>query len=113
LIEFALALSLHMGLEGDYNEIHPHIRYNEQNYIAGAYYNSIENLSFYAGKRWEFGNVGAELAAVTGYDLKYPVAPYARLTYDMGNVRVFASPAGEYDNGKHNGGLVVGVEFKW
>ena len=31
----------------------------------------------------------------------------------MGNVRAFASPAGEYNNDKHNGGLVVGVEFKW
>ena len=106
MIEFALALSLHIGLEGDYNEIHPHIRYNEQNYIAGAYYNSMNRVSFYAGKRWEHNQFGFELGAVTGYDEIMPVAPYARATYN----NLFIAPAPE--NGK-NTGVVIGYEFKW
>ena len=106
MIEFALALSLHIGLEGDYNGIHPHIRYNNQDYIAGAYYNSMNRVSFYAGKRWEHNQFGFELGAVTGYDEIMPVAPYARATYN----NLFIAPAPE--NGK-NTGVVIGYEFKW
>jgi hypothetical protein len=105
LIEFALALSLHIGLEGDYNGIHPHIRYNNQDYIAGAYYNSMNRVSFYAGKRWEHNQFGFELGAVIGYDEIMPVAPYARATYN----NLFIAPAAEPDNV----GVVVGYEFKW
>jgi hypothetical protein len=105
LIELALAFSLHLGLEGDYNEIHPHIRYNEQNYIAGAYYNSESNISLYAGKRWEHNNFGFELGAVTGY-VNQPILPYARVTYN----NFFIAPAHEVDA---NTGAVVGYEFKF
>ena len=106
MIEFALALSLHIGLEGDYNEIHPHIRYNEQNYIAGAYYNSVNRVSFYAGKRWEYNDFGLEAGAVTGYDNIAPVIPYVRATYD----NFFIGPAAEEPD---TVGIVVGYEFKW
>ena len=105
MIEFALALSLHLGLEGDYNEIHPHIRYNEQNYIAGAYYNSESNISTYVGKRWEYNDFGVELGAVTGY-INQPLLPYARVTYN----NFFIAPAHEVDK---NTGAVIGYEFKW
>ena len=105
MIELALAFSLHLGLEGDYNEIHPHIRYNEQNYIAGAYYNSESNISFYAGKRWEHNRFGFEAGAVTGYS-GGDVLPYGRVTYN----NLFISPAIEKPD---NVGLVVGYEFKW
>ena len=105
MIEFALALSLHLGLEGDYNGVHPHIRYNEQNYIAGVYYNSINNVSVYAGKRWEYNDFGLEAGAVTGYDNIAPVIPYARITYN----NLFIAPGVEPDNV----GIVIGYEFKW
>ena len=105
MIEFALALSLHIGLEGDYNEIHPHIRYNNENYIAGVYYNSESNISTYAGKRWEYNDFGVELGAVTGY-INQPLLPYARVTYN----NFFIAPAHEV--GK-NTGTVIGYEFKW
>ena len=104
MIEYALALSLHLGLEGDYNGVHPHIRYNEQNYIAGVYYNSESNVSFYAGKRWEYNRFGIEAGAVTGYT-DAPVIPYVRATYN----NLFIAPGIEVDNV----GLVVGYEFKW
>ena len=50
---WALGISMHFGLEGNYNEIHPHIRFIEDGIIAGAYYNSVENISFYSGYRLE------------------------------------------------------------
>jgi len=61
LIELALAFSLHLGLKGDYNGIHPHIRYNHNNYIAGAFYNSERNISTYIGKRWEHNDLALKL----------------------------------------------------
>ena len=105
MIELALALSLHMGLEGDYNEIHPHVRYNDQNYIAGVYYNSESRVSFYAGKRWEYNDFGLEAGAVTGYP-QSSIMPYVRGTYKD----FFVAPALESDN---TVGAVIGYEFKF
>ena len=104
MIEYALALSLHLGLEGNYNGVHPHIRYNEQNYIAGVYYNSERNISTYLGKRWEYNTVGIEAGAVIGYT-NANILPYVRITYNDW----FMAPGVEPDNV----GLVVGYEFKW
>ena len=104
LIELALAFSLHLGLEGDYNGIHPHVRYNHNNYIAGAFYNSEENISTYIGKRWEHNDFGFEAGAVTGYS-EAEVLPYIRGTYQD----FFVAPALEKDKA----GVVIGYEFKW
>ena len=104
MIELALAISLHLGLDNDYNEIHPHIRYTENGYIAGAYYNSVDKVSTYAGYRWEWDRIGFEAGAVTGYP-QADVMPYARATYD----NFFITPAIENDNK----GVVVGYEFKF
>jgi len=105
LIELALAFSLHLGLQGDYNSIHPHIRYNEQNYIAGAYYNSESRVSFYAGHRWEYNDFGLEAGAVTGYS-GGDLLPYGRATYK----NFYVAPALEGDD---TVGAVIGYEFKW
>jgi hypothetical protein len=110
---WAIAVSTHLGLEGDYNSVHPHVRFVEDGAIAGAYYNSMERISFYAGHRIESGNAGLELALVTGYDEWMPVAPYIRGTYDLGNVRAFASPTGETWNGETNIGVVFGIEYQF
>ena len=50
-LSLLLAVSTHLGLEGDYNNIHPHARCTIDNWIAGAYHNSEENVSYYVGKR--------------------------------------------------------------
>ena len=104
MIELALAISLHLGLNNDYNAIHPHIRYIENGYMAGAYYNSVEDISAYAGYRWEWDRIGFELAAVTGYP-EATVVPYVRATYD----NFFVAPA--IEDGTI--GAVVGYEFKF
>ena len=109
----ALAISTHLGMEGDYNSIHPHVRFVEDGGIAGAYYNSMERISLYAGQRLEFGDAGLELALVTGYDEFMPIAPYIRGTYDLGNTRVFVSPTGEVWDDETNIGIVFGIEYKF
>ena len=111
---WALGISMHFGLGGNYNEIHPHVRFIEDGVIAGAYYNSVENISFYSGYRLEYEKFGAELALVTGYPAYGAVAPFIRGTYDVtDNVLVFASPAIEDYEYKGAIGIVAGIEFKF
>ena len=112
---WALALSTHMGLERDYNEIHPHVRFYEDGAIAGAYYNSVDRISFYGGYRLEpADNLGIEFALATGYNEFGPVAPYMRTTYDLGDkTRFFAATAIEENTSTDTVtvGGVFGVEF--
>ena len=111
---WALALSSHLGFEGDYNQIHPHVRFIEDGVIAGAYYNSEERISFYGGYRLEpVDSVGIEIGAVSGYPALGGVAPYGRVTYDVNdNVRLFATPGSESRHGETNRGTVIGIEFQ-
>jgi hypothetical protein len=105
-LTISLGLSLHAGFEGDYNEIHPHVRYQQEQFMAGYYYNSLSNHSMYAGYRYETdNNLGFELALVTGYE--QPVVPLLRATYDYDNVRFFLHPGME----QQDMGLVVGLEL--
>ena len=109
-IIFGLAMTAHLGLAGEYNEIHPHIRYNNDNVIAGAFVNSIDNISLYAGRRFEHDNFGFELTATTGY--LSLIVPQVRGTYDVhNNVRLFVGNAVEKIQGKIKPGAVVGIEL--
>ena len=47
-----LALSMHIGLSQDYNQVHPHARCTVDNYITGVFYNSEDNVSAYIGKKY-------------------------------------------------------------
>ena len=109
---WAIALSTHMGLEGSYNEVHPHVRFYDDGAIAGAYLNSVDRLSVYGGYRLEYNNWGAEFTITTGYPAHGALAPQVRGTYDFGDrVRFFAAPGIE-DNGLQSTvGTVLGVEF--
>lgn len=80
MLSLALAFSYHVGGEAyDFNEVHPHVRYTtESNYIAGAYYNSDYNTSFYAGKTFDvYGYFDLDVAAVSGY--YDTILPYVRV----------------------------------
>ena len=112
-ITLALGLSLHAGLEHDYNSIHPHIRYENEHVITGFYYNSVDRISFYAGSRYEITEKsGLEFALATGYPDIAKIAPFARFTYDTNeNTRLFLAPTGEYVDSNRNFGLLLGIEF--
>ena len=59
-LSLMLAISMHIGLTGDYNNIHPHARCQQDSLISGVYYNSEENVSAYIGMTqngWELGLV--------------------------------------------------------
>jgi hypothetical protein len=106
-----LALSAHLGLSEDfYNEVHPHLRFVENKYVAGIYYNSIGNFSFYGGKRFEYNNLGFEVGTATGYEIL--VAPYARGTYDFNeDIRLFGTAGWEENNNELKAGIVIGLEL--
>ena len=102
MLALSLGLSLHLGLVVDYNEVHPHVRYSNDIYISGIYYNSEGRVSTYAGYRIEHGDWGLELAAVSGYSAAL-IVPYTRITYK----NLFIAPAFE----KRNNGVVIGFEI--
>ena len=103
-LTISLGVSIHTGFDGEYNNFHPHIRYDYEQFIAGVYHNSVEATSVYGGYRYEKDNFGIELAAVTGYNRS--VVPYIRGTYDIGKMRMFVAPGVE----NNDIGVVFGIE---
>ena len=108
-ITAGIALSLHIGLQGEYNQIHPYARYTENNIIAGVYYNSEEKISAYLGYELEVSDkISVELGVVSGY-LSKDILPMGRVTYDD---RIFIAPAIEYDSDNADTvGVVIGIQF--
>ncbi len=99
-----LALTMHLGLESDYNNLHPHARCTLDQNIFGVYYNSESRISSYAGREFSLNTGKVELGLVTGYKSE-DILPMVR--YKNGNF--FVSPAYETDTKKY--GLVIGLEF--
>ena len=111
----AIAFSHHIGMDGNYSEIHPHIQLQaDSGFVAGAYLNSESNVSPYLGWRFEYDAAFLEVGAVGGYE-SINVAPYLRVGYEITNgVDLFAAPAFETDGrGGVNYGAVVGVSFNF
>ena len=104
-LAFFLAFSMHIGLEGDYNNVHPHARCTIDNYIGGAYYSSEEKISSYIGKTTRISEFNLEYGLVTGYS-GMDIAPLIRLEKDG----FFIAPSYETDG---NTGVVIGLEFKF
>ena len=62
-----LSFSMHLGGNGDYNNIHPHLRCEKDSLIVGTYYNSEKDISYYFGKNYNFNDWELDLALVSGY----------------------------------------------
>lgn len=108
---YGIAISAHMGLSGDYNEVHPYVRYEHDNsFISGVYLNSIGNVSLYTGKRFEYKDFGFEATIVTGYDNLF--IPLIRGTYNISdNTLIFVSPSAESRGNLVETGFVIGFEI--
>ena len=77
-LALSLAVTMHLGLAGDYTSLHPHARCDVNNTIAGIYYNSEENISGYVGYQFQMPyDIELELGWVTGYNTEKERA-YAR-----------------------------------
>ena len=99
-LSLLFALSLHVGLEGKYNNYHPHTRCQKNTLISGVYYNSEDRISTYI----VMTHNGLELGLVTGYESEdiLPMIRYKRNNW-------FISPGYEVDG---TYGVVIGLEFK-
>lgn len=104
MIEYIIALSLHLGMGDDYNSIHPRIQWNNDGTLVGAYLNSHSELSAFVGHRWESGDWGVEVGLVTGYNIA-PVVPFVK--YNWKNI--WLAPAIH----EENLGAVIGIEWKF
>lgn len=105
-LELFLAASIHMGLEGDYQNVHPHVRCEVEHSffnstITGVYYNSESTVSTYIGQK--FGAV--EVGIVTGYS-SYSLLPFIRVK--KGNWYI----APTYEKDGDNWGTLLGWETK-
>lgn len=99
-----LALSLHVGLEGDYNEVHPYAMCETKDTVVGLYYNSLDRTSLFGAYKYELNEeLNLDVGIVTGYVEGYPVVPMVRLRYKD----FFVMPAFE-DERK---GIVMGLQF--
>ena len=62
-----LSFSMHLGGNGDYNNIHPHLRCEKDSLIVGTYYNSEKDISYYFGNNYNFNDWELDVALVSGY----------------------------------------------
>lgn len=106
-LSIALAASLHL-MPGDYNALHPSVRFEHDGWSVGATMNSERRLSLVAGYRWQGKRCWAELGAATGYSAA-PVIPWNRAGCRVAeNVDLWGAVGATV---KRDVGLVVGVEF--
>jgi hypothetical protein len=114
---FGLLLSAHIGLENEYNSIHPHLGAylnNDRTISVGTYFNSESKMSTYAAYTYDFGpQFFAQIGAVTGYTGS-KVKPMVKLNYKnyfiAPSVETFITRDGIID--RQNVGLVVGLEWR-
>ena len=101
-IILSIAFSSHLGIAGEFNNVHPRITYiTEDNIIAGTFFNSESQISMFVGKLHHYNEFSIETGIVTGYS-GAKVAPMAKLNYN----NFFVAPG--YAN--RDTGLVVGYE---
>ena len=99
-----LALSLHVGLENNYNQVHPYVMCEKNQIITGAYYNSLDKVSLVLAKEFNLSDeLTLDLGIVSGY--VYDVVPMVRLKYK----NLFLMPALEDDRT----GLVFGYQYEF
>ena len=105
MLAAAIALSLHIGISGGLNAVHPAVYLEQDEWFAGAFLNSRRSIAFAAGRR--FGDrVWMDAGLVSGY--KYPVAVRAGVDLDD-RISLWAAPGVEKTGER---GVVLGVEFR-
>ena len=107
-LAFLLSLTMHIGVQGDYNNVHPHLMCEKNSLIIGTYYNSEKNISYYLGKRYKFNKWEIDTVLVTGYRANR-LQPMIRFKRN----RIYIAPMYEKYYNDTNYGIVVGYEIKF
>lgn len=113
-ILIALAASTHINSSFQYNAIHPHLRIQHNNFIAGVFGNSIENTSFYAGLNKQITqSLSIDYGLTTGYQFSL-VSPMISINQALSdNVDLFVIPSVEQSNNQRKIIVVTGVQVKF
>lgn len=99
-LAIGIALSAHVGLEYEYNQVHPYAVCEKENTVYGFFHNSLDRWSFIAGRKYKLDDeTHLEYGLATGYD--YDVVPMVRVRHK----NWFVMPTVENES---NTGLVVG-----
>ena len=99
-----LALSMHLGLANDYNQVHPYAMCETDNIIVGVYYNSLDRTSLVGAYKLNISeDLVLDFGIVTGYE--YDVLPMIRLRHK----NFFLMPALE----SNRVGVVFGLHFNF
>jgi len=107
-ILYGLALSAHVGFEGEYNAIHPHVRLEKDSYAVGSYINSEKNLSSYVSYSFEMDSYYLELGLVGGYTMS-EVLPLFRAGFEKNNIDAFITPG--FEGSSMVPKVVLGIEI--
>ena len=62
-----LSFTMHLGVDGNYNNIHPHLQCEKDSLIVGTYYNSEKDISFYMSQNLRLPKSEVEIGLATGY----------------------------------------------
>ena len=109
---FSIALTTHIGYDGDYNNVIPHLKYKGDEYSYGVFVNSEGSLSAYGGLELDTDRWTTEFGLTTGYQA-YPIVPYIRSTYRINDgTKIFFTPAPEAGDDIFTTGLVIGIEYR-
>ena len=99
-----LALSMHIGLENNYNQVHPYLMCEKNQVITGIYHNSLDKTSVVLAKEFDLhDDLQLDVGIVTGY--VYDVVSMVRLKYK----NLFLMPALEEDRT----GVVLGYQYEF
>jgi hypothetical protein len=101
----SIMFSVHLGLSGSFNAVHPALWWENEGWKTGAYYNSKEEVSFFVGHR--IGNdIWFEGGVVTAYHFPAMVRGGVNLN-DRASLWI-APVVSEFDEK----GAVIGIEFR-
>jgi hypothetical protein len=99
-----IALSMHVGLQDNYNQVHPYLMCEKNQITTGVYYNSLDKVSVVLAKEYDLtDDLKLDVGIVSGY--VYDVVPMVRLKYK----NLFLMPALEDDRT----GLVFGYQYEF
>ena len=99
-----LALSMHVGLENNYNQVHPYVMCEQNQVTTGIYHNSLDIISVVLAKEFDLtDDLTLDVGIVSGY--VYDVVPMIILKYK----NLFLMPALEDDRT----GLVFGYQYEF
>ena len=91
-------------MSGDFNSVHPTIAYHQDPFVAGVFYNSESQPSFFVGQIQQLDYLEITAGVVTGYSGN-DILPMLKINHNS----FFVAPG--YANG--DAGVVVGYEWQF